>query len=196
MKNKVVNNCYNFIIKRKNLEHIEKIKIKYGLEILYNLITKCTVILLFAFILNIFKEVLLLFLGCLLIRKSAYGVHAKTNIGCWISSSVSYLGVGLFVKYINVHPYILILINIYSLIAIILWAPSDTKGKPIVNPAIRKSLKIRSIITFVIICICLLFIKYYYAEIITFGMLISTITLNPLTYYIFKCPRNNYLNYK
>lgn len=196
MKNMVVNNCYNFIIKRKNLEHIEKIKIKYGLEILYNLITKCTVILLFAFILNIFKEVLLLFISCLLIRKSAYGVHAKTNIGCWISSSIFYLGTGLLAKHIYIHPYILILMNIYSFIAIILWAPSDTKGKPIVSPKIRKSLKIRTIITFIIICIVLIFVKYYYIKIFTLGMLIATITLNPLTYILFKSPRNNYLNYK
>lgn len=196
MKDIVINKSFNFILNHKKLDHIEKLRVKYGLEVLYHLVTKCTVILLIALFIGIFKEVFILFVSCLLIRKSAYGVHAKTNIGCWISTLLCYIGTGLFLKYVLVNSYVLIFLNVYSFVAIVLWAPSDTKGKPIINSETRKSLKKRSIISFILILLISVFFNRYYRSIITFGMLISTISLNPIVYYICNCPRNNYLNYK
>ena len=59
MKNYIINNTMNYILKYNNYDEIKQEELKYGLVGIYLLISKLIVILILSIILGIFKEVII-----------------------------------------------------------------------------------------------------------------------------------------
>ena len=93
MKKKIVNIIMNRIKKHNsNLGEIKLEEIRYGLLGIYTLITKTAVIFILAYFLNIFREFIIFFIFYTILRSVGYGVHARNNISCWITSPILLLG--------------------------------------------------------------------------------------------------------
>lgn len=161
--------------------------INYGLQILLGEVPKTFIILGVAYLLGIFKLTLITFLIIMPYRTFSGGVHLKTHIGCIISTCAFYCGTALLAKYIvlsNIAKYILIiLLAIFGIIMIKLYAPADTEDVPILSKKIRKQKQILSYITFIIGLIIALFIKNnIISNIIIFGYLMQTCMITKLVY--------------
>ena len=83
-----------------------------------------------------------------------------------------------------------------GIIAILLWAPADTKARPLLN---RKKRIVNKLIS---LCISLIYIigafelnNYNFKEIVSILFLLNTVCICPLTYYIFRLPYKNYRFY-
>ena len=96
----------------KDLSKVKLEEIRYGLLGLYSMITKTIVIVILALILGVFKEFILFLIFYSILRSVGYGTHAKSNIMCWISSTLLLIGL----------PYIFMLITINLSTKIILWS--------------------------------------------------------------------------
>lgn len=106
MKEKFVNSSINFISKYQECDELKLKRLKYGLEGIYSLVVKAIIIIIISIITNTLKETALLMLFYAGIRTFSYGMHAKSNLACWISSILIYNGIPLFITYINIPNYI------------------------------------------------------------------------------------------
>lgn len=171
-------------------------RIKYGLESIYLSLTKVVVIILLSIILKIFKETIILLLLFNVLRTTAFGIHASKSWICWVSSIPTFIGIPLICKYITFPNYILISIACYSLLTFILFAPADTKKRPLIRKKRRKIYKLLTMIFGVIYLIIIIYSKSNLLQnILTASMLIESILISPLTYKIFKMSYNNYKSY-
>lgn len=195
MKELFIDKSFLFISNHKNLDKLESIKIKYGLEVMYHSITKTTTILLLSIILGTLKESLLITLFYSLLRMFAHGFHAKSNLQCWIISISCYTIFSTLCKYCPFNTVGFIGISVISIFSFILWAPSDTKGRPLVNKSTRIKLKIKSLIV-----LSLLLIIYSFNtplnNAIIYSIILETLNVNPFIYMVTGTTRNNYLNFK
>ncbi len=197
MKRKFLNSSIDKIKKKYPEYDQEKLEeIEYGLEGIYLTITKMVVIFALAFILKIFKEVILLMVAYNIIRTTAFGMHAKKSIHCLIISLVFFIGGGLLCKYVNISYYVRIAIASVSFLFLIIYAPADTYKRPLINAKRRKIYKIITIIIgFIYLMVIIIFKNYYLCNYLCLGILEATLMIHPLTYRMFQLPYNNYKTY-
>lgn len=195
MREKVINGIMNYIKKRKKISLEEEEVMIYGLESIYILVTKLTIICALALLLGIFKEFiifLLLFNG---IRTFAFGLHATKSYICLILSSAAFLGFPYLSQIINMPFIIKIVLGIICIILIFKNSPADTEKRPIVNPKRRRNFKIISVVISNTYVILSFFVNNFISNSLLFSLLLEVIFISPLTYKIFKLPYNNYINY-
>ncbi len=196
MKEKFVNSSINFISKYQECDDLKIKKLKYGLEGIFNLITKLIIILLISILTQTITETALLILFYAGIRTFSFGWHAKSSFGCWISSLLVYIIIPIFLKYPLPNYFGFIILGV-ALISMIIWAPADTPKRPLIRKKQRLKAKIISIII-----VCLYSSLYLITNIviiknaILYALLIQTILINPITYKITNTRFNNYKYYK
>ena len=100
----------NYVSKYYQLTDTEKIKIKYGLEVLYTIITKTLGILFISLFLKTFKETIILMLFYLLLRLFSHGIHAKKSSHCWVASILTYGAFPLLIKYYVINKFYILII--------------------------------------------------------------------------------------
>lgn len=197
IKNFVIKNCLNTVSSiYPNYDEIKMKEIKYGLEAVYLSLTKIFVILLITFILGIFKEAVILLLFFNGLRTVAFGIHATKSWMCWVSSSILFIGFPYLCIYINLPLWIHSIIIGLCMLCFILYAPADTKKRPLVRKNRRLKFKI---LTILVACIYIILFIYtnniLLKNIITSSMLIEAVLIHPLTYRVFNLPYKNYERY-
>ena len=192
LKNAFVNSSLNIITNSKECDEIEIKKLKYGLEGLYSFITKFSVILIINMILGTTKEFILFHFSYALVRAFGFGIHAKTNIGCWITSSIVNIFIPQLIKRVIIDKYILIITGIISSIIIIIFAPADTKKRPLKNKHKRKQDKVLAIIVCITYLVIINYSNHYIIYCLTYALVFEAIMVNPITYIITKQSYNNY----
>lgn len=196
MKHLFINSMFNYISIRKELDEYNKVKIKYGLEVIYHFFTKAIVMLLLSLILGILKENLFIFIFYGIIRVFGHGIHAKTNLQCWIYSLITYVVLGFYIKNVYINSNVIISLCLVSILSYILFAPADTKNLPLINRKIRKKLKIKTVVvSLIFLLICLLSNNQFIKEVICISMTLEAILINPFLYKITNSGFNNYTSY-
>lgn len=187
----------NYISKYYKLSNTEKIKIKYGLEVLYTVITKTIGILLMSLFLKTFKETIILMGFYLLLRLFSHGIHAKKSSHCWVASILTYGAFPLLIKYFVIKKIYILIMSIIAFICFIIWAPADTPKKPLINKKKRIIDKLLTlIISTTLMFVVILSKNSLINNCIFFSYIMSIISINPLTYKLFKIQFNNYKKYK
>jgi len=193
MRDKVIGYLMQSIEKQHDYSKDKLEEIQYGLEALYITITKTAVILVLAYFLGIFWIVLLLALLHGLIRTVSFGLHATSSWLCFLFSGALFIIPPLFFNLIILPLWIQIAICLLALCAVVLWAPADTKNRPLYNKKKRERLKILSIIiTLVYITAVFLIDNNVIANAILYILIIKIFDISPFTYKLFKQPYANY----
>ncbi len=119
-------------------------------------------------------------------RTPSGGVHSKSHIACFITSFGLFLGnvlLSLTLKweYLDI---IYILILLFNIVVIQLYAPADTEMKPIISQRQRKHLKIASYICMFLTILVGRFViqDLVIRNIFIFGTFIQSITMLPFMY--------------
>lgn len=198
MKELVVNGIMNNITKYYDYDNTKISEIKYGIESLYLTITKTIIIFIISFILNITKELMLLFVFYSLIRLTGFGVHAKKSWHCWVTSLITFVLIPLLIKYVTLNKeFIIISYTIFTLL-LLEYAPTDTEKRPLINKKKRIIYKVLTILLVISYFIYSLIQKDNITIINTlyFSILLETLLVLPCTYKLFGVKYNNYKNYK
>lgn len=171
-------------------------EIRYGLEAIYLSLTKVVVILFITLLLGIFKEAVILLLFFNGLRSFAFGIHATKSWMCWISSSILFIGLPYACIYLQIPLAVHYVVIIFSLICFLLYAPADTKKRPLVRKNRRVKFKILTLIISVIY-IGLFFYtdSMFIRNVISSSMLLESVLIHPLTYRVFNLPYKNYEKY-
>ena len=198
MKKKFIDSCMSIIQSDgKKLSQTEIDKMRYALEGLYLTITKMVFIFAFAAILGIFKETFLLILIFNGIRFTAFGVHAKRSIDCFISSTLFFVIFPLLCVKITIPLVIKYIISIPIIIFIGIFAPADTEKRPLIRKKKKIIYKILSILIAIIYMLIAILIKNNsISNLFIFALIIQVIVILPITYKIFGVSYNNYKNYE
>jgi len=182
MRDKVVN---KIMIKlkenNKDLNDIKLAEIKYGLQGLYTLVTKTSIIILLSILLNVFYEFIIFFIFYSILRSVGFGTHANSNLKCWIFSILFLLGCPIVMTKIKINIIYQLILWIIFFINFLIFAPADTKKRPMID----KKRKLRFKITLLIFSIIYLFIIIYFkniANIVLGSMFLESLLVNPLGY--------------
>ncbi len=177
-------------------DEVKLSEIRYGLEAIYLSLTKVIVILSITLLLGIFKEAILLLLLFNGLRITAFGIHASKSWMCWLSSSILFIGFPYLCIYLQIPLYVHYVIIIFSILCFFLYAPADTKKRPLVRKNRRTKFKILTlIISFIYIMIFFHTKSMLLQNMITCSMLIESVLIHPFTYRIFHLPYKNYERY-
>ena len=140
-------------------------------------------------ILGIVKEMLVV--SAILIGYKTFvgGLHVKTNFACFIYSLLFYLVIIYTAQFIVFESilYLYICLFIFAVYCILVYAPADVPEIPKVNEKLRRNLKIKSIISLVILYIVALVSKdMYFANLIIYSIFFTNVMTTRTMYKIFK----------
>ena len=197
MKKRFLNIIRNSIKKQyPNYSEDKLDEIMYGVEGIYLTITKMIIIFIFAFILGVTKELLLLLIAFNFVRLFAFGMHADKSWICLLFSGLLFLGGAVLAKNIVINKPILYTLYLIVIIIIAIYSPADTVKRPLINKKRRIKFKILSVIIAITYLIITLLIKdNMLINILIFGLIIECILILPITYKVFKMPYKNYKSY-
>ena len=197
MKKIFLNWCLKIIKENnKNISDEKLDEIRYGLEGVYLTITKAIFIFVVAYILGIFKEMIILLVTYNILRTTGFGLHAEKSWQCWISSSIMFLFLPFIAKTIIIPINIKIILCIIAIILIYLYAPADTKKHPLINVKKRKIWKIITTVNCIILSILSIIVKdSTISNLLVFGIYTEILVIIPISYKIFNLSYNNYLSY-
>lgn len=194
MKEAFLNYSMEFISNnQKGLNNEDKEKLAYGLEGLYMTITKLVIIFFIAFILGFIKEFIITLILFNIIRFPGFGFHASKSIICLISSTVLILGIPYLFTNIDINLTIKTILCLVSVITFIIYAPADTKKRPLTN---RKKRLIRKscacFIAIVYSVMIIIFKENIISNLLLSALIIETILISPIMYKLFGEPYQNY----
>lgn len=171
-------------------------EIMYGVEGIYILITKTIIIFTIAFFLGILKELVFLLIAYNFIRLFAFGMHANNGTACLIFSSFVFILGTYLCKLLILPKTILLILYLIIFIIMALYAPADTKKRPLIKKKKRITYKILSLfVTFTYLILSLIIKNNLIINCLIIGELIECILILPFTYMAFKMPYNNYKTY-
>ena len=197
MKKKFIDSSLKLISNNHHMNDLDIKKYRYGLEALYNLTTKMIVMIIISLILNIELEFLALVIIYSIFRLYGFGIHMKTSLLCWFTTVPIYIGGCFLMKNIIFPSYISYILWIVGFISFILFAPADTPARPLIHRDKRIRAKILSIV--IVIISFVIYINIHdvvIKNLILYGLLIESISINPLTYILFNTEFNNYKKFK
>ena len=171
-------------------------KIHYGFEAIYIFFSKSLIIFPITYFLGILKYSLLFALFYGLLRTFSCGLHASKSWICTLLSLTIFIIIPYLCKICTISVKIKVFIGIFALIHFYLFAPADTKKRPIINDKKRKMLKFISCLFAIIYFVIAILIKNpTISNIMTYSLLLQSIIISPLSYKLFKLPYNNYKFY-
>ena len=197
MKAIFMNRTISFLKKYCTYSDEEIEKLEYGLEGIYLTITKLIIIFITAALLGIVKEFITLIFLFNIIRYTGFGFHANKSYECLLFSAFCFLIIPIFFINLNLTKFIYILICLFCIFNYLLFTPADTIKRPLIN---KKKRIIRKIITIIIgityFLVGLLLFNHWISSILLSALVIEAIVVNPITYYFFRQPYNNFKNLK
>lgn len=153
----MIDRICNFILARikKEIPDIEEERleiINYGLQMIIGEFPKLIGTLMIAYLLGVLKLTILAYITLLPYKYFVGGVHAKSHLACMITTPLIYSGNAIISKSMPLIPtpyrYLtILLVLIFSVIVISIYAPADTENVPILRKKERGFKKIMSYIT-------------------------------------------------
>ena len=196
MKNYIINNTMDYILKYNHYSKIKQEELKYGLLSIYLLITKLIVILFLSIILGLFKEVIIFTLLYIPIRAVSFGLHASKSWICLVSSTLVFIGLPFISKYIVIPIIIKTLLGVIILLLMFKNTPADTHKRPIINKNRRIFFKYSSVIISIrYIALSIIINNNFISNCLIFSLIVQCFLTSPLLYKLFKMPYNNYKNF-
>lgn len=157
----------------------------YGLEVIIMNLFKLIILFGTAYFLNklLYTVVALICFG--FVRTFASGVHCKNSLLCIIVNYIFFLGNAYLSTFLCKYSKIISLTFIISLLLLLLYAPAETKKRPIKKGSI-KQLKVKSILSvLILIVISITICTPIYKNIIAIAVLEASLCTTPLFYKLF-----------
>lgn len=165
--------------------------INYGLQNIIGEFPKIIIVFIIAYILGIFKWTLFTFIALFVYKGASGGVHLKTHLGCILLTTAFYCLIPFASQYfelVGLIKYITILVLwIFGMWMIKLYAPADTEAIPILESKVRKKKQIVSYISFTIgLLVALVVNNQMITNILILANFIQTLTITKVAYRLTK----------
>ena len=183
--------------KRENLDHLEYLKIKLGLEVLLINLMKGSVVYGISIITGTFWPTFITHLSYFSLRRTAFGLHAKSSFVCSITSILLFNLIPVMLQGVEVSDVVLFLLSPLLVWLIYLYAPADTEKNPLTNAALRNKLRTQSVGTTILLLVIALLIPYPMPSVmIVLGVCWQVVSILPTTYKLLGRSYNNYEKFR
>lgn len=181
----------------RELERIQYLKMKLGLETLLINLSKGVIVYGVAVISGIFTLTLITHLTYSILRRSSGGLHAKSSFVCTMVSITMFVVIPYFLQRVAIPFSLLMLFFVFCMICISKYAPADTENHPLIGVERREQLRRRSIKTcFVLMTIAVIIPFHMIRTLIVAGIVMQIVMILPITYKMLKRSCNNYEKYE
>jgi len=197
--NEIAKNLVNRLNNYAAKSEIDYIKMVYGLEIMLHNIPKLVIIVLFSFLLETFPYTLMTLATFAIIRRYAAGLHASNGYSCMFISLIIFVGVPYYLVTTNFVVNMQVFIIIFSLVTLVMfkYSPADTEARPIIGKKKRTQLKIKSVLSCVLIFILALALQSEVVYVmVSLGAIYACVAVLPATYILLNRRRKNYEQYE
>ena len=179
---------------RKQVPDIDDEKaeiIQYGIQLIIGEIPKMFILFGIGFLFGIGWHTIFAYIAIMPYRAASGGFHLKSHLGCILGTSIFYYGTVILSKILILNTWqkyiTILLVFIFGIIMITLYAPADTENVPILSKKERKNKKILSYIFLTLTLIASIFIKdSIISNILIIGSLVQTMSITRLAYILTK----------
>lgn len=165
-------------------------------------------------IINVFKLVIVYALAAILgilawtftahvafvvVKRCSFGLHALNSTVCTLVSCTMFVLIPWLVSSFGLGIGNLSVVVVFTgiIMALALFAPADTKAKPLFGAKNRKRLKIKAVVSGVLVFAVALLIPNETAKLLlTLGAVYQSVSILPVTYKMLKRSENNYEQYE
>ena len=201
MENKMINSAAHYFARRINVyankEGVEYKKLVLGMEMMIINVTKLVVLYLLAMTLGVLVQTLTLHAGYLLIKRYSFGLHALNSTVCTMITCVMFAIVPWVFSGFGINNFIVIVVFVPVISCLYLYAPADTKARPLIGEALREKLKRSSAICGAVLFAIVVLIPHPHVKfLLTLGAVYQCLAILPLTYKLLKRSERNYEKYE
>lgn len=151
----ITNRVGGYFSTELNLNEIDTIKLKYSLEVILTDLSKSIILLLFYSLIGQTMFFIIAFPFLSLLRMYTGGFHLKTYLGCFCFSFIFFFITFICSTYVKLNDLHIILIVLFSIIAILIFSPVPSKSRPKYSE--KKKLVFKLISLFLIMFSALIF---------------------------------------
>ncbi|MCY1621018.1 accessory gene regulator AgrB [Staphylococcus pettenkoferi] len=175
----IIEKFASYLRDRNNLDYITYLKVKLGIQVAYNNISKGIVTYGISLLCNMFFYTLTVHITYFILKLFAHGAHAKSAILCHIQNIVSFILVPYLIVSFRPDSRILMGLVFLNLIILLIYAPRTTKKQPLPFKY-RKGKKIKTMILATLILILSIFIKEPYSVLLLYSEILIGISQLPI----------------
>lgn len=168
-----------YLQQRNNLEHIEFLKIRLGLQAVAINFFKALVTYGVSILCHLFLYTLTVHLSYFFIRLYAHGAHAKSSFLCHVQNLLLFVLLPWLIGYMQVSPLIMYILAIMGFIILVIYAPAETKKQPIPE-RLRKGKKIKTIVVTLLLLVISVFFSEPYQQLILLGIVLISVVQLPI----------------
>lgn len=181
---------------QSNLNNLNYVKVKYGLEVLILNFCKLVFMFMAAGILGILKETCFIIASFAFIRRYAFGVHAKSSVECTLLTSALFLTGAYLPVVIQIGIGQIVLMNSITVLLLWIYAPADTEARPLLKAEQREELKKRAVSSQILLILLIISIPNLHLRfLLSYGSLCEALTVTPIVYKLMNRRYRNYENY-
>lgn len=183
----------DMLYKNETISCEQKEVMTFGVRRILEDIPKYVAIICICTYLNLLLELVIVILVTAFYKSYIGGAHAKTNLICFISSTIIFLAPILIPKYITFSKFSMYILDILVLVSsayiIIKVAPGDTEEIPILKRKRRNKMKIKATIIFTFLYFSAVFFinNLYFTQIVLLTILFINLMATNLAYKMFGC---------
>ncbi|AJA47395.1 putative AgrB-like protein [Clostridium pasteurianum DSM 525 = ATCC 6013] len=180
-----------------NKEGLELQKMKLGIEILLINISKLIIIMSASIYFNLIKQTAFMIIIFAVMRRNAFGLHAKNSVVCTIMSLTMFVFGAYLSSFIKLNNYIVFIAFVIMSFLFFKYAPSDTEKHPLLGKKLRNKLKKNSVLNCILLMIIVLVMSSKEIKTLSvFTVAFEVISILPVTYRILKRSWKNYEKYE
>lgn len=168
-----------YLQRKNNLDHIEFLKVRLGMQVVAGNIEKTVVLYGLSYFFDMLIFTFLTHISYFLLRIFAHGAHAKTTLQCHIQNILYFLFLPWLVLHLPLSTNIFYFLAMISFLLVISFAPAATKKQPIPKRLLKKK-KVLSILSFIVIITIALTLEEVFKKNVILGVVIESITLLPI----------------
>lgn len=169
----------NYLQQRNNLDRIQFLKVRLGMQVVVSNIAKFIVTYGLALIFHVFWYTLVTHIAYMILRFYAHGAHAKSSLLCHIQNILIFLIMPWLIVKLSIGHFTMLLFALIGYFIVITYAPAATKKQPIPKRLVKRK-RILSIVLYMLLVIISFIVKEPYSQLILFGLIVESTTLLPI----------------
>ena len=201
MENKLIQAAAKFLAGKMNAytckEGLELQKMELGMEIVIINMSKLIIIFALAALLGVLWQTFVIYVAFATIKRYSFGLHALNSTVCTLVSCCMFVIVPLLLIGVGINNVGVIVTFSIIIPVLYLYAPADTKARPLIGTNLRVQLKRKTVICGLIVFAITLIIPNEPAKLLlTLGVMLQSVAVMPFSYKILKRSEKNYEDYE
>lgn len=133
----------------------------------------------------------------MIIKRYSFGLHALNSTVCTIVSCILFVVLPWLLQGFFINNAIVVAAFTPIVVCLRLYAPADTKARPLIGQKLRARLKRNAVVCGVVLMVLTLLVPSETVKfLLTLGAVYQTVSVLPVTYKILKRGWNNYEKYE